>query len=120
MNEDERSVSTQLVLVRHGEGSANVDGVIAGLSGCQGLTELGRRQVEALSARWGHERFRPDVLVSSPVRRARETAELLAASMTEMTVMEDCALREMHNGAADGLTWTEYDSRFGRFDTSLE
>jgi broad specificity phosphatase PhoE len=68
------------MLVRHGEGRANVDRAIAGLSGCGGLTELGRRRVHALNARWAQTGFRPDVLVSSPVRRARETAEILAAS----------------------------------------
>jgi len=47
------------MLVRHGEGMANVDGVIAGLSGCGGLTELGRRQVRALSERWAQPGFRP-------------------------------------------------------------
>jgi len=38
---DEGAKSARLMLVRHGEGMANVDGVIAGLSGCAGLTELG-------------------------------------------------------------------------------
>ena len=108
------------MLVRHGEGRANVDGVIAGLSGCAGLTELGRRQVRALNARWAQTGFQPDVLVSSPVRRARETAEILAASMPRLGVVEDCALCEMHNGEADGLTWQEYDAKYGRFNVIAE
>ena len=49
MSDGERAKTARVVLVRHGEGRANVDGVIAGLSGCKGLTELGQRQVEALS-----------------------------------------------------------------------
>ncbi len=108
------------MLIRHGEGRANVDGVIAGLSGCAGLTELGRLQVHALSARWAQTGFRPDVLVSSPVRRARETAEILAASMPWLGVVEDCALCEMHNGEADGLTWQEYDAKYERFNVIVE
>ena len=107
MSGDEGAKSARLMLVRHGEGRANVDGVIAGLSGCGGLTELGRRQVRALSERWAQTGFRPDVLVSSPVRRARETAEILATSMPGLGVVEDCALCEMHNGEADGLTWQQ-------------
>jgi len=108
------------MLVRHGEGRANVGGVIAGLSGCEGLTELGRRQVRALNARWAQTGFQPDVLVSSPVRRARETAEILAASMPGLGVVEDCALCEMHNGEADGLTWQDYDAKYGRFNVIAE
>jgi probable phosphoglycerate mutase len=79
-----------------------VDGVIGGLRGCGGLTDLGRRQVQALSARWTKAGFRPDVLISSPVRRARETADRLVASMPGLVVAEDCALCEMHLGEADG------------------
>jgi probable phosphoglycerate mutase len=108
------------MLVRHGEGRANVDGVIAGLSGCRGLTELGRHQVRALNQRWAKTGFRPDVLVSSPVRRARESAEILAASMPGLGVVDDCALCEMHNGEADGLTWQEYDAKYGRFNIIAE
>jgi len=120
MRPDERAKSERLMLIRHGEGRANVDGVIAGLSGCAGLTELGRLQVHALSARWAQTGFRPDVLVSSPVRRARETAEILAASMPGLGVVEDCALCEMHNGEADGLTWQEYDAKYERFNVIAE
>jgi probable phosphoglycerate mutase len=110
----------RLVLVRHGEGRVNVDGVIGGLQGCLGLTDRGRRQVQALSERWAQAGFRPDVLVSSPVRRARETAAALARSMPGVVVTEDCSLCEMHLGDADGLTWLEYDTRFGRFDLEAE
>ena len=63
--------------------------------------------MRALSERWAQTGFGPDVLVSSPVRRARETAEILAASMPGLGVVEDCALCEMHNGEADGLTWQQ-------------
>ena len=116
----EGAKSARLMLVRHGEGNANVDGVIAGLRGCEGLTELGRRQVRALSERWAQTGFRPDVLVSSPVRRARESAEILAASMPGLGVIEDCALCEMHLGEADGLTWQEYNAKYGRFNMTAE
>src|SRR5713101_6944283 len=102
MSHDEHAKCARLVLVRHGEGKANVDGVIAGLSGCAGLTELGRCQVRALAERWAQTGFRPDMLVSSPVRRARETAEILAASMPGLGVLEACARCEMPLGEADG------------------
>jgi broad specificity phosphatase PhoE len=112
--------SSRLVLIRHGEGKVNVDGIIGGLQGCSGLTDLGRRQAKALTARWTEAGFRPDVLVSSPVRRARETGDCIASSIPGLVVTEDCALCEMHLGEADGLTWPEYDNRYGRFDLEAE
>jgi probable phosphoglycerate mutase len=111
---------SRLVLIRHGEGKVNVNGIIGGLRGCIGLTDLGRRQARALSARWTEAGFRPDVLMSSPVRRARESADCLAAAIPGLVVTEDCALCEMHLGEADGLTWLEYDTRYGRFDLEAE
>lgn len=112
--------SSRLVLIRHGEGRVNVDGIIGGLQGCSGLTDLGRQQAKALAARWTETGFRPDVLVSSPVRRARETGDCIASSIPGLVVTEDCALCEMHLGEADGLTWQEYDTRYGRFDLEAE
>jgi broad specificity phosphatase PhoE len=112
----DNELSARLILVRHGEGKVNVQGVIGGLQGCSGLTDRGRDQVQALSSRWVRSGFRPDLLVSSPVRRARETAETLAARIPGLVVTEDCRACEMHLGEADGLTWTDYDARYGRFD----
>ena len=43
--------STRMVLVRHGEAVCNVNGIVGGVIGCTGLTELGRRQISALAAR---------------------------------------------------------------------
>jgi broad specificity phosphatase PhoE len=42
---------TRVVLVRHAEGKVNVDGVIGGLSGCNGLTALGCHQARLLRER---------------------------------------------------------------------
>ena len=73
-----------------------------------------------MTTRWSREGFRPDALYSSPVRRARETAEILAANLPGLVVVDDCDLCEMHNGEADGLTWQEYDARYGRFNIMEE
>ena len=51
------------------------------------------------------------------MQRARETALLLAACTRDgAEPVEDCAACEMHLGGADGLTWKQYEARFGRFD----
>lgn len=61
-----------IVLVRHGQTSANAAGLLLGRSD-PALTDLGRRQARALgSAVAGASR-----LVTSPLARARQTAEAL-------------------------------------------
>ncbi len=118
---DLRTTSTRLLLVRHGQGWANVEHVIAGLRGCAGLTPTGYAQVETLGAYWASQQFTPDALLSSPVRRARESAEILGRCLHGLPVVEDCSLCEMHLGDADGLTWLEYEATSQRpFDLLAE
>jgi broad specificity phosphatase PhoE len=63
-----------LVLVRHGEATANAAGLLLGRSDVP-LTERGRRQVEALRPHVGTV----TAVVSSPLRRALDTAAGLGA-----------------------------------------
>ena len=43
---------TRLLLVRHGESVAQVEGIIGGPKGCKGLSDKGRDQVALLRDRW--------------------------------------------------------------------
>lgn len=103
---------TTLLLVRHGESRAMADGIVGGPTGCTGLTDLGRRQAEALRDRFAAG-FEPavDVVFSSPLPRAYETTAVVAPALrcgstagNGILVHDD--LEEMRLGVADGLTWT--------------
>lgn len=72
------SPSIHLVLVRHGESLHNRDGEKASVN--SGLTELGWRQAHAVAA-WLAARYRPDALLSSPLVRAHQTAEVIATRL---------------------------------------
>lgn len=86
-----------LLLVRHGHSTANADAVLAGWSEGVGLTDRGRADVGRLAERFaGVEVAR---LVTSPLQRCRETAELLLPGATA-EVVED--LGECHYGAWTG------------------
>ena len=111
---------TRLLVVRHAEGKANVGGIIGGLSGCTGLTERGRDQANLLSEHWAATGFHPAAIVTSPVPRARETAHILAAGFEDLSVVEEHDLCELYLGEADGLSWQEYDARYGRFNLVAE
>jgi len=105
---------TRLVLVRHGESQAAVSRVVGGEIGCTGLSELGRRQAEALRDRIRRTgELAADVLLASSLPRAVETAEILAPALGAHDVVRDCDLCELHPGECDGLGWDEYAEQYG-------
>jgi len=111
----------QLVLVRHGDAHAGFHGVIGGHQGCQGLTDLGRIQAGALRTHLElTSRLRADVLLASTLPRAVETATLIGPGLGLDVGDQLCDLCEVHPGEADGLTWTEYATRYGSFSMEAE
>ncbi|HEY1987916.1 MAG TPA: histidine phosphatase family protein [Acidimicrobiales bacterium] len=118
------SITTRLVLVRHGEAECNVSGICGGIKGCTGLTAEGVRQVEALGERLAvtGELAGADALYASRLPRAIETAELLAPALGSIrpdgafgpppTLVSECGLCELHPGDADGLTWAEFSAQY--------
>ena len=77
---------TLVYLVQHGDRGR--------LPGDPGLTATGRHQAD-LTAHWLHARGLR-ALYSSPLRRARETADIIAA-VTGLPVQPDARLRERNN-----------------------
>jgi broad specificity phosphatase PhoE len=111
----------RLILVRHGDAHAGFRGVIGGRRGCAGLTDLGRRQAAALrdhlaATGW----IRPDVVVSSVLPRAIETAEIIGPGVGLDLADQHVDLCELDPGDADGLTWVEYGAQHGSFDMIAE
>lgn len=112
---------TRLVLVRHGAANAGFHGPIAGPTGCTGLTDVGRQQAEALSDHLASSgRLRADVLVSSILPRAIETARLIAPGLGLELSEQRCDLCEVHTGEADGMDWAVYNRELGSFDMEAE
>lgn len=111
----------RLFLVRHGDAHAGFHGPIAGPKGCSGLTPLGRRQATALGSHLaGSGRVRADVLVTSVLPRAIETAEIVGSALGLAVSERDCGLCEVHTGEADGMDWSEYNRLYGSFDMEAE
>jgi len=89
----------RLILVRHGESEGNRARRFTPTPEVP-LTETGREQVRA-AAEWIAARFAPELVVSSPFRRARQTSEILAARFgVAVRVEED--LRERSYGTLAG------------------
>ncbi|HYD09605.1 MAG TPA: histidine phosphatase family protein, partial [Acidimicrobiales bacterium] len=99
---------TRLVLIRHGESVAQVEGFVSGHDTCRGLSPLGRRQVEALRDRLSRTgEIHADVLLTSLLPRAIETAEIVSPAIGGLEPIPDCDLCEMHFGSAEGTRWED-------------
>lgn len=90
-------------LARHGETDWNRSGQIMGERPVP-LNRTGERQARRLAAHVAGLAVR--VLVSSPVVRALQTAEILAGRLT-LPVAEDRGLTEICLGAWEGLYWKD-------------
>jgi broad specificity phosphatase PhoE len=100
--------SHRLVLWRHGETRWNVEGRFQGQSDIP-LDKTGEAQAERAARLLAA--LRPDVIVSSDLRRATATAAPLAR-ITGLAVTLDKDLRERHGGCWEGLTGTQIRERY--------
>ena len=72
---------TTVLLIRHGRTSANTAGVLAGRSSGVVLDEVGHQQAAEVAARIAGVPLR--TVVTSPLRRCRQTAQALVANRAE-------------------------------------
>ncbi|MGP8302218.1 bifunctional RNase H/acid phosphatase [Streptomyces inhibens] len=99
------------VLLRHGETALTPEKRFSGSGGSDPeLSAAGRRQAEATAAALA-ARGTIQAVVSSPLRRCRETAETVAARLGLEVRIEE-GLRETDFGAWEGLTFAEVRERF--------
>jgi broad specificity phosphatase PhoE len=95
----------QFVFLRHGESLGNAQSRWQGQSDYP-LTERGRAQVRALAARWKAEHVKFDLVISSTLGRARETAQIVASTL-DLKVEFDEIWLERAIGEMEGLTAEE-------------
>ncbi|MEX2974252.1 bifunctional RNase H/acid phosphatase [Streptomyces sp. C184] len=99
------------VLLRHGETALTPEKRFSGSGGTDPeLSAAGRRQAEATAAALA-ARGTIQAVVSSPLRRCRETAEAVAARLGLEVRIEE-GLRETDFGAWEGLTFAEVRERY--------
>ena len=97
------------VFLRHGESIGNAQARWQGQSDYP-LTEKGRDQVRALADRWKVEKAKFDLIIASPLGRAQETAEIIAAALDARVELDPIWL-ERHIGEMEGLTAEEVRKR---------
>ncbi len=100
------------IAMRHGEAQSNVRGLVSSHPETfeNTLTPRGKRQVRSAIARLKREKI--DLVVSSDITRAEETARLVASSLG-VPQLTDLRLREISCGSLNGRTVREYDTAAG-------
>ena len=84
----------RLILVRHGESEGNRDRRFS-ISSEVELTEIGRQQAHEVAQRI-KARFTPELIISSPFRRARQTSAIIGAELDlPIEVVEDIHERDL-------------------------
>lgn len=103
-------MTTKLILVRHGETDWNLNRRFQGISDIP-LNEHGR--VQAGYAREALKDVHLDAVYSSPLKRARETAEIICQEHS-VPITTAPGLREQNVGVWEGLGYPEITERWPR------
>jgi alpha-ribazole phosphatase len=98
---------TKIYLVRHGETDYNKMGCYYGWTDCS-LAQEGIEQSEALSKVF--ENIRYDVMLSSDLKRAVETANIINCRDKEL--LTDKRLRELNFGQWEGKSYQEVSTEY--------
>eukprot|EP00798_Chlamydomonas_sp_ICE-L_P006434 gene6434-3063_t len=97
--------ATELLVVRHGETSYNVEGRLQSETAGTGLNSIGFAQAAKLAEALAAEHL--DALYSSDLIRARQTADAISQARGGPEVFFSDALRERHLGDVQGYTNAE-------------
>ncbi|MDN4494870.1 histidine phosphatase family protein [Ureibacillus aquaedulcis] len=94
----------ELLIIRHGQSEADLLEVHEGRADFP-LTELGEQQAR-LMAQYVEANVRPDIILTSPLKRAEKTANLLQEAI-DCKLIEIDDLREFNNGVLAGMARKE-------------
>ncbi len=92
-----------ITFLRHGESVGNLENRFQGHADFP-LTETGRAQARALAERWRAEDRSFERVFSSPLARARETAEIVCTALNALPPELDPEWMEINNGLLAGLS----------------
>jgi probable phosphoglycerate mutase len=101
---------TTIGLIRHGTTDWNDLGKAQGISDIP-LNEAGLRQANAIAKRLSDEQW--DIVASSSLTRAQQTAEVVRASLGIDSMIIDERLREINCGLIEGTTEEERILKWG-------
>lgn len=98
-----------ITLLRHGESEGNSSGVLQGQSDYP-LTSTGVSQAQRLANYWKSKKAKFDLIISSPLMRASQTAQIISNSLN-VPIEYDLAWKERYFGQLQGADLHELDQR---------
>jgi 2,3-bisphosphoglycerate-dependent phosphoglycerate mutase len=103
-----------LVLLRHGQSEWNLENLFTGWNDV-GLTEQGEEEARTAGRLMAEDGLRPDVMYTSVLKRATETADLAleSAGWTDIPTKRSWRLNERHYGDLQGLDKKATAEKFG-------
>lgn len=107
--------SGTLILVRHGESTANAEGSFTGLRDVD-LSPVGVRQSHQAAALLQAEGLKPDAVYTSMMRRARHTAEIMLTDLADVDapVVGSWRLNERDYGLLMGMPKADVRETYGQ------
>jgi len=99
-----------IIFLRHGESVGNAESRWQGQADFP-LTDKGREQARALTDRWFVENRIFDCILASPLKRAKETADIIGDSL-KLPIETDPIWMERNIGEIAGMTGEEVNRRF--------
>ncbi|PWH14920.1 MAG: hypothetical protein DDG60_06885 [Anaerolineae bacterium] len=100
-----------ITLVRHGESIGNAENRLQGHADFA-LSPTGREQARQLAVRWRSDAVRFDYAITSPLSRARETAQILVDILGIPHLEVDPLWIERNMGLRSGMTFDEIRARY--------
>tara|TARA_A100001037_G_C15150935_1_gene639195 strand:+ start:2930 stop:3580 length:651 start_codon:yes stop_codon:yes gene_type:complete len=103
----------RIILIRHGQSTGNTERRFQGQSKDPRfhLTELGKQQARKLKQRFINENIAPTHIYSSPLKRVKETAEIIADG-TNITIQYSDDLQEYGLGILTGMSIEEASNNY--------
>lgn len=102
------STTHSLTLLRHAQSVANENNILQGQLDSS-LSELGEKQSRSLAQLWKEEGVTFDIVITSPLKRALRTADIISGSLN-LRIENDELLMERKFGTAEGRSYDEVQS----------
>lgn len=106
------SKTVTIFFLRHGRSGGDDEGVHEGRYDAV-LTEVGRTQAQARASKWKEQGQSFDVIISSTLRRASTTGDIVAQTLN-VPIERDPDWMEVDNRPLAGLAYAEAETRYPR------
>ncbi len=105
------AAQTDFYFLRHGESQGNIEGRMQGHED-RDLTDLGRRQARYIGEWFEKSEIRIGSVLSSPLRRALETARIVSEGASYPPPQAIDSAKELDTGLFTGLSFREIKERY--------